>query len=163
MYDILDNFSIHTDFFTVNPTLKIAFPNVDSKTMWALALLLHPMSKFRNANFLERKKLIEDDFLQGPLDLESEELIPIVEKFTELCLTKKQQFLNNWERKLEEREEFIGNIEYNANTYELLDKMMGSTQKLWQQYFQCLKDVSEEASTYITGGSMESLSESGEI
>ena len=27
MYDILDNFSIHTDFFTVNPTLEIAFPN----------------------------------------------------------------------------------------------------------------------------------------
>ena len=43
-------------------------------------------------------------------------------------------------------EEFIGNIEYNANTYELLDKMMASTQKLWQQYFQCLKDVNEEAS-----------------
>ncbi|RTL05499.1 hypothetical protein EKK58_07560 [Candidatus Dependentiae bacterium] len=166
MYDILDSFDVHRDFFEANPTLKIIFPDIPSTTMWAIALLHHPQSKFRNINYQERKKVIEMDYLtpqDAYVDLDSEELIPVVEKFSKFALTKKQQFLNNWERKLEEREEFIGKIEYNANTYELLDKMMSQTQKLWQQYFQCLKDVNEEASTYITGGAMESLLESGEF
>lgn len=166
MYDILDSFDIHRDFFEANPSLKILFADVPSAIMWAIALLHHPQSKFRNASYPDRKKLIEQDYLKPlslEVDLDDPELLPVVEKFSKYALTKKQQFLNNWERKLEEREEFIGKIEYNANTYELLDKMMSQTQKLWQQYFQCLKDVNEEASTYITGGAMESLLESGEF
>lgn len=163
MYDILDSFDISADFFKVNQQLAIMFPGIDSSTMWAITLIYHPQSKFRNVSFPERKKIIEEDYLLKELDIEDEKIAKAIEVFNKHCLTKKQQFLNNWERKLEEREEFIGNIEYNANTYELLDKMMASTQKLWQQYFQCLKDVNEEASTYVTGNSIESLSESGEI
>ena len=64
--------------------------------------------------------------------------------------------------KLEERANFIASLSYTADTFELLDKMMSASSKMWEQYLKCLKDV--EAEQGITmGGAQESLSEKGLI
>jgi len=77
-------------------------------------------------------------------------------------LTKPEQYLVAWEQKLDERQEFIASKPYDHSTYEMLDKMMSNTDKMWKQYMTCLKDVQEEESL-LEGGSQESLNEQGVI
>lgn len=52
----------------------------------------------------------------------------------------------------------MASIPYNADTFELLDKMMAASSRMWDQYMKCLKDVQvEEGKTQ--GDSEESLQE----
>jgi len=56
----------------------------------------------------------------------------------------------------------ISSTPYNTETFEMLDKMIASTDKFWKQYVMYLKDVEEEDATTF-GGFNESLNDSGEI
>ena len=170
--DILSTFDVinSPDFFEVNPQFEISFkrvrevyPDNYSKLMWAICLLLHPKSIYKNLDESTRKRIILREYLD--VDETSsqiwDDLSLEIELFKDLILTKKEKFLIEWERKLDERQNFISSLPYNANTYELLDKMMGVTDKMWKQYLSCLKDVEEESSkmSNIEGGAIESPSE----
>ncbi len=82
----------------------------------------------------------------------------MVEKFKDKLLTKAQRFLLSWERKLEEREGFLDETPYNASNFEMLEKIMGNSDKLWKAYQQCEKDVLEESSQTM-GQQLESFLE----
>lgn len=163
---VLNNFDIDSDFWAVNPQLKIPFKDVvenpdSSKYMWALCLQIHPDSKFFNLTDDTRKELISQDYFE--VDWEDEEVEKHLEKLHELVLSKQEKFLVNWAKKLEEREAFIGSLEYNSETYEMLDKMMAGTQKMWTQYMKCVEDVNKEKQESTFGGAQESLTEKGII
>lgn len=64
------------------------------------------------------------------------------------------------EKKLEERSDFIDSIPYNESTYEMLDKMMKETKKMWDEYYRVVKDLSEDSDDGTSmGGTQESASE----
>ena len=168
--DILTNFNYQSDqdFFESNPQLEITFgeikdlyPDSYTKVMWAIALDAHPKSIYRNVSTQERRGLIEKEYLNE--SIKWKELESYIETFNKLVLTQKERFLVEWEKKLEERQQFIAAIPYNEETYEILDKMMASTEKMWKQYLICLKDVSDEAKEQTQGNFVESASESGQI
>lgn len=152
------NFLIKEDFFIQNPMFSVAFSSVPSNVMWAITLDQHPKSIYRNLDAQTRRSLIETEYLKSSLDWEA--LKDTIELFKELSLSKRQRFLNNWENKLEERDNFIASLPYDESTYEILDKIMAQSDKMWKQWSTCLKDVQEEETLQTTeGGALESLSE----
>ena len=126
--------------------------------MWATALVYHPESKYANLDEESRVKEILEDL---ELTITWADYTDLHDHFKRLCLSKAQRFLISWESKLEERNQFIDSLPYSADTYEILDKMMASTDKMWKQYMTCLKDVENEKATQSKGGAQESLLEKG--
>lgn len=161
---LLSSFDIWSDFWS-DPQLKSIFAveyglKYSSKLMWSLMLLEHPDSKYYDLDKDSRKIRVEEDYYKDTLDLEKYE--DTISKIDDFILTKTKRRLKDWETKLEERDAFIGNTPYNDESYEMLDKMMGATDKMWKQYLAILKLVEEEDSK--TGGDIElSLKERGLI
>jgi len=58
----------HLDYFEVVPEHAIPFKGIPSKIMWAVALYVNPNSPYSKADLFSRKALIEDDFLNEPLE-----------------------------------------------------------------------------------------------
>lgn len=102
------------------------------------------------------------EFISSDLNIQfnpaAEPYVSILDYVEHFILTKPQKYLVQWEKKLEERTQFMASIPYNADTFELLDKMMAASSRMWDQYMKCLKDVQvEEGKTQ--GDSEESLQE----
>lgn len=128
-----------------------------SPVIWALVLSFHPRSLWHNLPTKEKTQAIEKDYLKFSLDWEKH--AKDIEYLKKLFLSKAMQYLIAWETKLDDRQNFIASLPYDGNNYEMLDKMMSSTDKMWKQYMVCIKDVEDEEAT-AQGKSQESLSES---
>jgi hypothetical protein len=170
------NFQPDLNFWELNPELKYPevfaeFYNNDnskskvesSKVMNAIYLLLDRESRYKELPEKERKKLIAKDYLKDK-DFNWEEIKPLQDFFLKLTMSKARKLLRNWELKLEERDEFISTLKYDEETTVLLDKMMGATKGIWEQYLNMLNEVEkEEGAGSVKGGGIESLTESGKI
>lgn len=139
---------------------KHEYPNTPSNVMWALFLIYHPASEYYEMGLKSRISLVLKDFAEPNYDLTPHE--ETIQKIQEMSLTKTEQSLFNWEKKLEERDAFIASQAYDFNTYEALDKMMEKTSKLWDQYFSLKKQLDKEEGT-TRGNVEESLTEKGII
>lgn len=174
----LDSIQKNVNFWEVNPELTIPSEFADlykkdeskskahsSKLMWAIALYIHPKSKFRILSKEESGKVIAEDFLKDPkFKWNTPAMLRLVEEFKKYCITKAQRFLVAWEDKLEERQNFLETVQFTIDDAEDIDKMLSRTDKLWTQYRQCLKDVEDEdAKGQVRGGAAESASEQGLI
>ena len=145
---LLNNFDTSSNFWESNPQMKILFAEefkkkVSSSHMWGLFLYAHPSSKLYNESPSIRKSIILKDFAK---DLAFDDYKETLSKIERFVLTKAEKLLSTWERKLHERDEFINEQQYSIETYDILDKMLGVTPKLWDQYFSILKQLSEESS-----------------
>jgi hypothetical protein len=129
--------------------------------MWALLLVFHPISKFYSLDVDSRKLLVERDFLKKELDWKKyETTIALIQ---EHLITKTERLLDGWESKLEERDTFMHSLPYNADNFELLDKMLANTAKMWDSYLATKKKAAVEQETSIHGDTELSLSEKGLI
>lgn len=141
---LLSTFDIYSDFYS-DPQIKSIFneeySTVSSATMWALCLYYHPKSKYYSLDHKSKLLLIEKDYLKSPLLLD--QYTSTIEKIKLFLLTKPERALLNWEQKLEERDTLISSIPYNAETFEMLDKLMTNNDKLWKSYITIRKQVDE--------------------
>lgn len=159
---------INTDFYSLpnNASLfkeekKAKFP---SKLMWGIYALVHPSSPYQNISEDEAKHIVRTDILDDPsFDFGKPEIVELIDKFEKFYLSKSKKLLKNWERKLEERDKFISDLPYNEETYELLDKMMGATSRMWDQYIKIQKMVGSDSEEGVYGDSELSLNERGLI
>ena len=156
---------IDSDFFS-DPQLALFFQEekqkkIDSKVMWALFLLTHPKSIYYTLDPTSRLLLIEQDYLKAKLDVSKYQ--DTLDKICKISLTKPARLLDSWEKKLEERDEFIRTLNYSQETYEILDKMMAATSKMWDNYQQVRKKVEEESASRVLGDTELSLSDKGII
>lgn len=158
---ISNTFDTSLNFFEIYPELKPTLKNLNSMQAWACLLYVHPGSAFSQLEFKDKVEIFRADY-DKDFDPTLANYAAAIDLLTKLILSKKQKFLIDWEMKLEERANFIASLSYTADTFELLDKMMSASSKMWEQYLKCLKDV--EAEQGITmGGAQESLSEKGLI
>lgn len=134
---------------------------VPSKVMWALALLTHEESPYYSLDLSNKQALIKGDYLEDN-SFDFSRYDNVIGKMERIYLSKPKRYLRQWEEKLEERNEFIASKSYNENTYEMLDKLLAQTDKLWSQYLKIRKAVESEDSTTL-GDIEESLSEKGLI
>lgn len=166
------NYDLSKNFWELNPELTIPGPfaklykldssgkkSESSKIMWGIYLYIHPKSKFKDLGESARRKLVIEDWLKDP-KFRWDKIETEVNTFKDLCLSRAQRFLIDWEKKLEERQSLIAQTPYDLSNAEDLDKMLARTDKLWDQYRQCLKDVEDEDTKgNVRGGAVESLGE----
>lgn len=139
---------------------KEEYPDTPSEVMWALYLIFHPSSEYYEMPLKSRISLVTTDIIGKEYDVTPH--TPTIEKIQQLSLTKTQYALFNWEKKLEERDQFIASQPYDFSTYEALDKMMAQTSKLWDQYFSLVKQLEKDQGK-TRGDVEESLSDRGII
>lgn len=137
-------FDLTSNFFD-NSQYRVIFKddiNTPSEVMWALMLIYHPKSEYYEMPLSSRINLVLKDQGISGYDITTHQ--PTIDKIQLIYLTKTQMSLFNWEKKLEERDAFIASHPYDANTYEMLDKLMSSTPKLWDQFFSLQKQLEKE-------------------
>jgi len=172
---MIETFNTDLNFWQANPNCKIPevfnkfYKNDKSKNkkdssliMWAISLLLHKSSPYVNLSASDKKLLIASDYLKDK-EFKWEEISYLINEYERLNLSKAQKLLKQWEEKLEERSEFIKNLSYNEDTFEMLDKMLKETDKIWNLYLQTQKQLESEDNSVVKGGAEESLSEKGII
>ena len=172
--ELLSMFDTEANFWTMNPQLKIGFKKlydsdkskekIDSSTiMWAIALLIHPDSKYAATSLLKRKTIIEESLLNTQ-DYDWSKHEEEIRLFKDLCLSRSERTLITWKKKLEQIELFIDKQEYNFNTRKDIEDALKSLDTLWKRYRACEAEVDKEKATgEAAGGSMESLSDLGQL
>ena len=179
MDDFLHSYDLKENFWKVNGHLEAIkefkdFIKADksrnkedsSKIMWAIFLLYHKKSPYTGENIQAKKKYISDDFLLNPsFPWEKDDKIAVViNRFKDRLISPARRFLYEWQEKLEERSKFMASIPYNAETADLLDKMMEKTYKMHEMYKKALESISEEEKEGVReGNAEESLLEKGLI
>lgn len=160
---MISSFDIHSNFYDSDPQFKAVFKSeieakVPSSHMWAIMLYVHPDSKYFTLDTKSKESLIKKDYLDDPsFDFSSyQDTISKIETF---LLTKPQRLLRSWELKLEERDAFISSVPYDASTFDLLDKMMEKSHKMWKQYKEIYDDFLKEEESRTQGDVQESLIE----
>lgn len=144
-----------------------------SQIMWAVAYLKDPDSILYAMPEEDRREAVEKDYIQIE-NFSFDDYQEIVDKFEELVTTQAERSLENFYKKLKERDEFLNNQNYSLELISekgtttvaaLLDDMMSKTQKLYDSYKNIKEKVEEESGTKETGmgGSNPSMSDSGEI
>lgn len=119
--------------------------------IYYLLLIYHPKSNIYEIPLKEKKELIIEYINREPalpkgfeFDLDSEEIIEYTDIINKSILTKAQRFLANWQKKLEERDEFLDNTPYTLTNADSLDKIMGNTDRLKSTLEKAIKDLSME-------------------
>jgi hypothetical protein len=178
MQHILEGFNINDNFWKQNPQLRSISPysslykkdktrnkEFSSIQMWAIWMFadVSTKNKFRRFNEEERKKEIESEYLTKKHKWE--DLEEGIEAWPKLIMTYKQRLFASWKKKMEERDKFISNTEYNESSYIMLDKMMESTDKMWSRLQAIENDMIEEEEKGGTtkGGRPESAIEKGQF
>ncbi|MFO0089883.1 MAG: hypothetical protein ACK518_03695 [bacterium] len=172
---VIESWEPDHNFWDINPQLKVVSKfaklyNEDktkskaqsSKLMWAIAFVADFDSKFRSLSEDERKKLVSEDYLKEPeFDWTTvDEQI----KGWEIFMSPAQKQMIQWERLMNEKDEWLKTLKFDGSTADEIEKRLMSNVKLYEAYDEIKARLSKESDTGIMmGGGMESLSERGEI
>lgn len=164
---MFDSFDINSDFYS-DPQVKLLFKNeytakIPSKHMWALALLVHPKSKFSDLDTTTAKDIIYKDYLNSDKDFKWDNYKDVISKIIENLPTAPERFLATWKKKLSEINSFLNSKPYDETTYEMLSKIMKEFHPMMKQYREIEKEYQKETELATRGGVEESLSEKGII
>jgi len=130
--------------------------------MWYVALAVDPNSRYYNLPIEEKHNVLGLDYMDDETYYKKQQkrLDPVIEDYKTLILTPAQRHLLEWDRKIDERSNFINSLPYNLDTYEDLDKMMANTQKVYDILKKIKEDLAkEEGDGYGKGGQMKSLND----
>lgn len=173
--NILNNFEIDGDFWSINPSLKIPKLYAElydkdrsegrrfsGRVMWAIALLVDPQSKFANLPYADRKKLILEDFVKYKR-FKWEDYKECIAYYENMLLTPAQRQVNIWKRKMDEKTEYLDSLSYEEDS-ETIEKLLISNAKLYVELERISKQLEkEESDGYTKGGAEESMTEKGLI
>ena len=166
----LDSYDVTSNFWKVNPQLQLIYSDIyksdkskdksdSSKLMWAIVLYTDNTdeNKYVNLNQKERLTLIHKDLLK---EFNADDNKENIKTYESLFLTKVQKSLRNLELKLEERDEFIASHKYDEMTYEMLDKMLVASDKLYKLLASAMEEFDKEViAESVKGGVIESATE----
>jgi hypothetical protein len=172
---ILNNFEVGANFWIMNPQLRIpeAFAVLhdkdqskdcrkSSKIMWAIALLIDPDSKFSNAPYKDRLKLISNDYLKKE-DFDWDKYKEAITYYENMLLTPAKRQVVIWNRKMDEKTVYLDTLTYEEDS-EVIEKLLISNAKLYVELERINKQLEKEESDGVAhGGREESASERGLI
>lgn len=128
-------------------------------------MIFHPKSNLYEVPLKDKVQLIQEYIKKDTtlpkdftLDLEDPSIKEYIHIINTTLLTKAQRFLANWQRKLEERDEFLENTPYTLNNAEQLDKIMANTDKLKATLEKAIKELNQEEDLLV-GNELESFLE----
>jgi hypothetical protein len=172
---VIDSWDTEANFWEANPQLKAVsiyskLYNEDkskskaqsSKLMWAVAFVADFDSKFRSLSEDERKKLVAEDYLKNP-EFDWSVLEEHIKGWS-LFMSPAQKQMMQWERLMNEKDQWLQTLSFDGNTADEIEKRLLSNVKLYEAYEQIMAKLSKENDAGIMmGGGQESLSEKGEI
>jgi hypothetical protein len=175
--DEINNWDITNNFWQVNPHFKaielynLIYLNdktkdkINSSTlMWGIAFFSSFSSKFNNLEENERKNLISKDILKDiKFDWKNEEIVKLINGW-DVFKTPSMKLMTEWKRLINEKTIFLRTLTYDAANADTIEKLLSSNSKLYKEYDDIMTRLSQESSGgTMKSGSMESLSEKGEI
>ena len=158
----ISSLDIESDFWS-DPQNKVYFKEeykakVPSTTMWALALDVHPLSKFSDLDSKTRKRLIAKDYLDNE-SFNFEDYKDISLKMINGLPTTAERFIATWNNKLHEINDFLNSVPYDASTYKMLTDIMKDFHPMMKQYREIEKEFSKQQEMQTHGSVEESLAE----
>lgn len=174
---VIESWDIQGNFWKLNPQFlakenfrklhdedKSKGKQDSSLLMWGLAFLCDFDSKYRQLSDKEKKELIAHDLFRNDTFNWDDPGINQLAKSWDTFKTAAQKQMMQWERFLNEKTEFMQTLKYDSDTAELIEKLLLSNSKLYKEYEDIMTRLSQETDGgMMMGGSMESLSEKGEI
>lgn len=148
------------DFLETHPVYKIVFseyPDLDSRTLWAIMAYHHPDSTLRSATPTKRLQFIRSSFAPDFDPAEYEELSHLIPEIATSPITR---LLLSWEKKLYERDAVLQQQEYTLENHKTLDAFMTASFPIWKQYLEIKKQFDKERSSTTLGGEEESFLDS---
>ena len=92
-----------------------------------------------------------------------EELDHLIEPYCEVVDSAWDRELRVWDKKMDEKTVFINSLPYDADTWEMIDKMLGANVKLHQDLERIQKAREIEKSGVKKGGGLPSESDTGNM
>jgi hypothetical protein len=158
---------------------------VSSIKMWCISMMGADTSPLKNMTQEEKELILRDSFLKAHENVILPEKVsknkdkasskseyvnvfkifdknldaPLVERMVNITHSKAKKLLRMWENKLEERQYFINTTPYDKTSYEMLEKIIPPTAKMWQEYYRLKKESEEENEQSVHGGTEESFLE----
>lgn len=163
MFSSLD---IETDFW-IDPELRILFKEeysakTSSKTMWALHMYVHPLSKFSGFDLPTKAALIRNDYLEdSSFDFEAYQ--KTLDKIKLYLLTPPQRLLTVWDKKIHEIERLLDENKITLENYSAIAPIVSNLAKTMKDYKEVYKLFMEEQQMATHGGVEESLSEKKQL
>lgn len=172
---LLKNFNPEMSFWEANPSVN-SIPEFDklkskvgksksSRILWAIAFLLDKGqdNMWRNVSEKDAKILIKDEYLKMK-DFKFEDYEEQMNAYKRHLMTAAERSLLAWERKMEERDDFIKSTPYDLDTLPKLDLAAAKTIDLFKNFSKIKEDLEREsADGKLRGGAQESASEQGLI
>lgn len=173
----INNWDITANFWEVNPHFKAfelfnkihtsdASKNKTSSSilMWGIAFYCSFYSKLKQLGESERKVLIAKDILKNPNFNWEDETIKALIKEWDIFKSVSMKQMTEWDRLMNEKTDFMRTLKYDGSTADTIEKLLLSNSKLYKEYEDIMERLSQESNGgVIKGGSVESLSERGDI
>lgn len=130
-----------------------------SQIMWAICLMFHPESNFKNLSYKDREKLICSN-LELKKSFKFSDYKDIIKQFEKLTISPAKKHLILWNRIMGERDELLSTLKYDIDNYETIDKMLLNNTKLYSELERITAMLEkEDGDGLVKGGGEESASE----
>lgn len=179
---LLETFEPKADFWKVNPQMQIIEPfktlfksdrseskHKSSKMMWFIALCYDQSSSnhIRNLPLSDKHEMLSDELFKDKkyYSQNKADFLPYITAYIDLCDTPAMRALRVWNDKMLERAKLLESVPYTMENLDPLDKAIGSTKKLYDDYARILKEINSEDGEVEgnRGGGESSLTDKGLI
>lgn len=173
---LIKNFNASVNFWDANPQFTSIEPfktyqkkdkskekKDSSLIMWGLAFYYDEESIYYSMQKTDKEQAIAVGHF-GDRKFPWDSIRELMEAFELVYLTPARRQLYEWNRLMNEKTEFMSGQTYNEKNWEMLEKMLGSNKKLFDEYDAISKRLANEKdSSGVKGGASESASEAGLI
>lgn len=163
----VNNWDITMDFFKANPVyladpifkeVKTKYKKDYSNILWFIALTNDPDSKYTNWSKYTKESELNYLLPEKFLPKESEYLDFLSKRYLSLCETHTMRLLRVWKETIDKKTKFLEEIEYDAQTYEMIEKMLAGNLKSYKEWEEINKQLQKDKGANM-GGSQNSLSD----
>lgn len=172
-------FDSEQNFWELNPQFKVGLSFKElykkdksrnkkdsSALMWFIAYTNDLGSIFYNLPLQERYEIVGEDYMGDSNFYESnkDKLDPLIKDYLLLTTTAIDRQLIEWDRRLDDRTDFLAKTKYDLDNFDKLDKMNANTAAMFKN-LDAIKEaqIKEQSGGDTKGGFKESLNDSGEI
>lgn len=131
-----------------------------SDIMWGIALLCDYDSPYKHLEWGERVKIVSEIY---KVDIEDELIKECIDKYYFLQRDSVRRYLEEFDRKLDDRRNYMNGMGYSKENWEELDKMLISTDKIMLQRDKIIQMINKESVTKIRGELELSMMEKNEL
>ena len=174
---MLKEFYVDENFWKANPDLAHIgeFKNIyksdkskdkgtSSTVMWAIALIWDLDSKYIKIQERDRIKLIATELLNNENFFDdTDKYTKAIEFYQYIQKDSAKRYLEEWDKKLDERREYIAELQYSEETWGQVDKMLLSSKKLLEDRNSIVEMINKESETRIKGNKQLTMMEKDEL